>query len=91
MNDSVYRSHIHHKGRHNKPLTARQMKANKNRSKVRVRVAHVFGFQQRSMGGKFIHTIGIAQAKKKTKIGIMNLVYNMSRLVQFEHGATAPR
>jgi len=83
-----YRSHIHHKGKRNKPLTARQIKANKTRSKVRVRVEHVFGFQARSMGGKFIRTIGLTRAA--VKIGMMNLVYNMSRLVQFESGAAAP-
>ena len=83
-----YRSHIHHKGRRGKPLGERQTKANKIRSKVRVRVEHVFGFQERSMGGKFIRTIALARAK--AKIGMMNLVYNMSRLVQFESGAAAP-
>jgi IS5 family transposase len=88
LEDKGYRSHIHHKGKRNKPLTARQMKANKTRSKVRVRVEHVFGFQERSMGGKVIRTIGMARAKMK--IGMMNLVYNMSRLVQFERGAAAP-
>jgi IS5 family transposase len=83
-----YRSRIHHKGKRGKPLTLRQTKANKTRSKVRVRVEHVFGFQERSMGGKFIRTIGMVRAK--AKIGMMNLVYNMSRLVQFERGAAAP-
>ncbi len=87
LEDKGYRSHIHHKGRRGKPLSARQVKANKSRSKVRVRVEHVFGFQQRSMGGKFIRTVG--QARAKTKIGMMNLVYNMSRLVQFECGVAA--
>jgi len=65
-----------------------QIKANKTRSKVRGRVEHVFGFQERSMGGKFIRTIGMARAK--TKIGMMNLVYNMNRLIQLESGAAAP-
>ncbi len=37
--------------------------------------------------GKPIRTIGMARAK--VKIGMMNLVYNMSRLVQFERGAAA--
>jgi IS5 family transposase len=82
------RSHIHHKGKRGKPLTARQGKANKTRSKVRVRVEHVFGFQERSMGGKFIRTIGMARAG--TKIGMMNLVYNMNRFIQLETGAAAP-
>ncbi|MCF6327819.1 MAG: IS5 family transposase [Devosiaceae bacterium] len=88
LSEKCYRSHIHHKGKRGKPLTARQIKANKTRSKVRVRVEHVFGFQERSMGGKFIRTIGLARAS--VKIGMMNLVYNMSRLVQFERGVTAP-
>jgi len=82
------RSHIHHKGKRGKPLSARQVKANKTRSKVRVRVEHVFGFQQRSMGGKFIRTIGIKRAR--VKIGMMNLVYNMQRFIQLETGAAAP-
>ena len=29
-------------------------------------------------------------ARAKTKVGMMNLVYNMSRLVQFERGVAAP-
>ena len=32
------------------------------------------------MGGHFVRTIGLARAK--VKIGMMNLVYNMVRLVQ---------
>ncbi len=62
------------------------MKANKTRSKVRVE--HIFGFQQRSMGGKLIRTVGMARAKTKT--GMLNLVYNMKRFIQLETGAAAP-
>ncbi len=88
LGEKGYRSHIHHKGRRNKPLTACQIKANKTRSKVRVRVEHIFGFQQRSMGGKLIRTVGMARAR--TKIGMMNLVYNMNRFIQLETGTAAP-
>lgn len=87
LGEKGYRSHIHHKGNRGKPLNERQRKANKTRSKIRVRVEHVFGFQERSMGGKLIRTISMVRAK--AKIGMMNLVYNMSRLVQFERGAAA--
>ena len=86
--EKSYRSHIHHKGRRNKPLTARQIKTNRTRSRVRVRVEHVFGFQERSMGGKFIRTVGLVRAR--AKIGMMNLIYNMNRLIQFECGAAVP-
>jgi transposase, IS5 family len=45
-------------------------------------VEHVFADQQNAMGGKIVRTIGIARAR--VKIGMMNLVYNMHRLVQLE-------
>lgn len=58
---------------------------NARRSRVRARVEHVFGFQQSAMGGKLVRTIGIARAR--TKIGMMNLVYNMCRLVWLARNA----
>ena len=49
---------------------------------------HVFGAQH-AMGGHVVRTIGLARAT--VKIGMMNLVYNMKRLVQLikrdVHGA----
>jgi IS5 family transposase len=83
-----YRSRIHHRSYRNKPLTQRQQAANTTRSKVRVRVEHVFGDQTMAMGAKIVRTIGIARAK--VKIGMMNLAYNMRRLVVLERIAPAP-
>jgi hypothetical protein len=40
------------------------------------------------MGGTIVRTIGIVRAR--AKIGLMNLVYNISRLVQLERVAAAP-
>ena len=40
---------------------------------------HVFATQH-AMGGHLVRTIGLARAR--VKIGLMNLVYNMKRLVQ---------
>jgi transposase, IS5 family len=42
-------------------------------------VEHIFGAQH-AMGGHIVRTIGLARAK--VKIGMMNLVYDMKRLVQ---------
>jgi transposase, IS5 family len=72
----------------NHPLSERQKSANTTRSKVRARVEHVFGQQQNSMGGKIVRTIGIVRAR--FKIGMMNLGYNIRRLVQLERMAAAP-
>ena len=81
-----HRGHIHHKGKRNKPLSERKQAVNQKRSRIRARVEHVFGYQENSMGGKLIRTIGLARAS--AKIGLMNLGYNMKRLVYLEkqHG-----
>jgi len=73
---------INEKGYRNKPLTEEQKASNKEKSKTRARVEHVFGFVENSMNGSFIRTIGIARAN--AKIGMMNLTYNICRCVQLK-------
>jgi len=80
LSGAGYESHICEKGQSNQPLSDEQQAANRTRSKVRSRVEHVFGFQQNSMGGKLIRTIGKARAE--VKIGCMNLTYNLMRYLQ---------
>ncbi len=72
-------SQICEKGARNHPLTEEQKASNKQKSKVRSRVEHVFGAQAQR-GGHIVRTIGLLRAK--VKIGMMNLVYNMMRLGQ---------
>jgi len=73
---------VHEKGYRNKPLTEEQKASNKEKSKTRVRVEHIFGFVENSMHGSFVRTIGFAGAK--AKIGMMNLTYNICRCVQLK-------
>lgn len=90
LEDAGYESHICEKGQGGQPLSAEQEANNRKRSKVRSRVEHVFGFQQNSMGGKVIRTIGLARAEMK--IGLMNLTYNLMRYLQLSkrrQGASA--
>lgn len=70
------------KGCRNKPLTGQQKANNKEKSRTRSRVEHIFGFVENSMNGSFIRTIGFARAK--AKIGMMNLTYNICRCVQLK-------
>lgn len=77
--ENKIQSQICEKGAKNNPLTEEQKQSNRTKSKVRARVEHIFGAQA-AMGGHFVRTIGLARAK--VKIGMMNLVYNMVRLVQ---------
>ena len=78
---------IHRKGHRNKPLTEREMQGNKNPSKVRARVEHVFGAQSNDMGGTLVRSIELVRAK--TRIGLKNFTYYMRRLVQLERVAKA--
>ena len=71
------KNNIHRKGNRSKALSDFQVKLNRVRSKIRVRVEHVFG-SLTWMTGMYIRCIGIVRARNK--IGMMNLVYNMRRL-----------
>lgn len=73
---------VNEKGYRNKPLTEEQKENNKEKSKTRARVEHIFGFVENSMNGSFVRTIGMARAK--AKIGMMNLVYNICRCTQLK-------
>jgi IS5 family transposase len=68
------------KGSRNHPLTDKQKDSNREKSRVRSRVEHIFGFMEMSMDGMYIHCIGIKRAT--AIIGLMNLTYNMYRKIQ---------
>jgi IS5 family transposase len=67
-------------------MSKRTARANGRRSKIRAFVEHVFA-QQKARMGLFVRTIGIARAR--TKIGMVNLAYNLTRYVWHE-GRPAP-
>lgn len=73
---------VNEKGYKNKPLTEEQKITNREKSKVRARVEHIFAFVENTMNGSYIRTIGLARAK--AKIGMMNIVYNICRCVQLK-------
>ena len=68
------------KGARNHPLTAEQRANNREKSRIRSRVEHIFGFMEMSMNGMYINSIGIKRAS--AIIGLMNLTYNMFRKIQ---------
>ena len=74
------RNEVCEKGYKNKPLTGEQKESNREKSRVRVRVEHVFGFMEMSMQGMYLYAIG----KKRIggMVGLMSLVYNMFRKIQ---------
>ena len=65
------------KGYRNNPLTDEQKANNREKSKTRCRIEHVFGFMTGSMHGITLRSIGIERAE--FNIGLTNLVYNICR------------
>lgn len=75
---SRHESRIHERAYRNKPLTKEAELSNTEKSRVRARVEHVFGYQTNSMGGIFLRSIGAARAK--VGVWLMNLTYNLARI-----------
>lgn len=71
---------VHEKGYRNKPLTEEQKASNREKSKTRARVEHVFGFMEQSMNGLALKSVGIVRASGI--IGLINLTYNLFRYEQ---------
>ena len=76
--EAGYQSQINERAYRSRPLTEDQKAKNKDKSKIRARVEHVFGSMHVSMGGTGIRSIGMKRAK--TNIGLMNLAYNLKRV-----------
>ena len=80
INKYKVKNKVHEKGYRNKPLTDKQKANNKEKSKTRARVEHVFGFMEQSMNGLAIKSVGIKRATGI--IGLINLTYNLFRYEQ---------
>ena len=78
---------INERAYRNRPLTKEQKAANRERSKTRAKVEHIFGDFVTSMGGKMVRSIGLARAQ--TQLGLKNLVYNLKRFVSLESQPSA--
>ena len=72
-------SRIHERGYRNHPLTEDQKESNREKSKTRAKVEHVFGNWVMTMGGKLLRCIGKPRAT--AQLGLKNLVYNFKRYV----------
>lgn len=77
-----WKSQIHERGYRNHPLTEKQKQTNRDKSKTRAKVEHVFGSFVNEMGGKLLRTIGFERAIGN--LGIRNLTYNLKRYVCLE-------
>jgi IS5 family transposase len=72
-------SQIHERAYRNHPLTEEQIASNREKSKTRAKVEHVFGGWVMTMGGKLVRAIGVERVR--AQLGLKNLVYNLKRYV----------
>lgn len=72
-------SQIHERAYRHRPLSEEQTASNRQKSKTRAKVEHVFGTWVMSMGGKLVRCIGLGRVQ--TQLGLKNLVYNCKRYV----------
>lgn len=86
MADNGFVSRVHRKKPKGRPMPENTRRANNAKSKIRSRVEHVFA-DQKTRIGLVVRTIGIARAT--TKIGLVNLVYNIRRLLFIQRRAAA--
>ena len=73
-------SKVNRQGYRYKTIPKKQQKQNRKQSKVRARVEHIFGFMANSMNGMFLKYRSFV--RNQVGIGLMNLTYNLFRLVQ---------
>jgi transposase, IS5 family len=74
-----YDSQIHERAYRNQPLSEAQKASNREKSKIRAKVEHVFGAWVTSLGGKLVRCIGLERVT--TYLGLKNLTYNLTRYV----------
>jgi IS5 family transposase len=77
-----FEPHLNERAYRNRPLSEAQKATNRERSKTRAKVEHIFGDLVTSMGGKLVRSIGLPRAR--TQLGLKNLVYNLKRFVYWE-------
>ena len=80
-----FTSRIHRKKSQGKPMPKRTARANARKSAVRARVEHVFAEQKDRMD-LLVRTIGLPRAE--LKLGMVNLLYNIRRVIWLDRRAT---
>ena len=88
LKEAGYESRIQEKGSRHHPLTTGAKKRNREYSKIRAKVEHVFGQMEMAMGGKLTRCIGLARARAWWCL--RNLVFNFLRFTQLQYGVVQP-
>ena len=77
LKEHNYSEQLNRKGLRNHSLSQEEKEANKEKSRVRSRIEHIFGIQKQRAKTLVIRSIGIKRAE--VKIALRNLAYNLDR------------
>ena len=80
LTEKAVNSQIHERAYRHRPLSDEQKESNRQKSKVRARIEHVFGFMSQSLKGFYLRAIG--RRRNAAMIGLINLIYNLARYEQ---------
>ena len=80
LTDKAVTSQIHERACRHRPLSEAQKESNRQKSKIRARIEHVFGSMSQSMKGFYLRAIG--RRRNTAAIGLINLIYNLARYEQ---------
>ena len=69
-----------------KPLSLEEKTRDRPNRSIRMKVEHIFGHMQKSMGGKFVRCVGLARTR--VLVMIKNLAYNISRSLSISNLTT---
>ena len=70
----------HERTYRNRPLSDAQKASNRQKSRIRARIEHIFGYLSQSMKGFYLRYIG--RRRNAATIGLINLIYNLDRYEQ---------
>ena len=84
LKEAGYESRIQEKGSRHDPLDTAAKERNRERSKARAKVEHVFGQMEMVIGGKLTRCIGLARVEGWWCL--RNLVFNFLRFTQHKYG-----
>ena len=77
LTEKAVTSQIHERAYRNRPLTDEQKESNRQKSRIRARIEHIFGYMSQSMKGFYLRAIG--RRRNAAAIGLINLIYNLAR------------
>lgn len=82
-------SHIYERAYRNRPLSDAQKESNRQKSRIRARIEHVFGFMSQSMKGFYLRYLW--RRRNAAAIGLLNLIYKLARYEQIVRLKLWPR